>query len=898
MRTHCDFVLSFWWLRGYLRFVSSPVVDPEPSNTPGIVTIATGMPRPAKVIRRSEPDRGRLVMLLCAGTAFICGSTLLFCGQLHPASVNFAATFVEGALWFASRRWAHQTKGMAHTCLGLALLTTGYTAIVGQTQSMSISFFLAGMPLLSGALLGRTTIFAWTTLSIVALAIVEFVDFGVPGAVVGNVVRFIFVGIFILSATVTALLLDKEATRRIESLEVRETAVRNLLMGLAAKNRELSETRDAALEASRAKGDFLAAMSHEIRTPLNAVIGMTGVLLDTRLSDDQREFAATIRSSGNTLLTLINDILDFSKIEAGKIELERDPFDIIECVEDVLELVGVAAAEKSLPLCYFVDSEVPAKILGDFGRVRQVLLNLVSNAVKFTERGRVTVRVSITKASDKDKVTLHLAVTDTGIGITAAQLSRLFEPFTQADASTTSKFGGTGLGLAICRRLATLMHGTTWAESTYGEGSTFHFTFDAPVVEGALDVSASGQTVRVVMADRDSRNALIGQLKRLGCVGLGYGSLKELERIARSTTIEPNDIVLVELEALAAAELAFPFPVAAVVVLMSPLAHRKELRIANVGRVVHIMLPLRRQQLAEILAGGAVGSPQAALTPTPLTTKSQRLRILIAEDNPVNQRVAKLLVERDGHRADVVSNGAEAVREVQRREYDVVLMDMRMPEMDGTTATLRIHEVLPKERLPHIIALTANASAADRDKCLAAGMNAFLAKPISANDLRHALAAVNANTMRLEWSDEIAVPNDFDWRKLEELAMLTGDDQETLRLIVREFLQSSRELLAAIKEAIEKHDGSALMRAAHTLKGSSGQMGLSGVMELSKEIELFAIAGNFETARQRLDSLELKTQHAHEELEKWLVSKTSGTDKPAGNPNPRLPFRSTPSEPV
>jgi signal transduction histidine kinase/DNA-binding response OmpR family regulator len=879
--------------------VASPVVDPETSNTPGIVTIATGMPRPAKAIRRSEPDRGRLVMLLCAGTAFICGTTLLFCGHLQPASVNFAATFVEGALWFASRRWVQRTKELAHTCLGLALLTTGYTSIVGQTQTMSISFFLAGMPLLSGALLGRTTIFAWTSLSLVTLAIVEFVDFGVPGATVGNTVRFVFVGIFVLSATVTALLLDKEATHRIESLEVRETAVRNLLMGLAAKNRELSETRDAALEASRAKGDFLAAMSHEIRTPLNAVIGMTGVLLDTRLNNEQREFAATIRSSGNTLLTLINDILDFSKIEAGKIELERDPFDIIECVEDVLELVGVAAAEKSLPLCYFVDSEVPAKILGDFGRVRQVLLNLVSNAVKFTERGRVTVRVSVTRTSDKDKVTLHLAVTDTGIGITASQLSRLFEPFTQADASTTSKFGGTGLGLAICRRLATLMHGTTWAESTYGEGSTFHFTFDAPVVEGALDVSASGQTVRVVMADRESRNALIGQLKRLGCIGLGYGSLKELERIARSTTIEPNDIVLVELEALGATgELAFPFPVAAVVVLMSPLAHRKELRIANAGRVVHIMLPLRRQQLAEILAGGAVGAPQTVLTPTPLTTKSQRLRILIAEDNPVNQRVAKLLVERDGHRADVVSNGAEAVREVQRREYDVVLMDMRMPEMDGTTATLRIHEVLPKERRPHIIALTANASAADRDKCLAAGMNAFLAKPISAIDLRHALAAVNANTMRLEWSDEIAVPNDLDWRKLEELATLTGGDLETLRLIVQEFLQSCRELLAAIKEAVEKRDGGALIHAAHTLKGSSGQVGALGLMELGKELERLGKAADFDSASQHLDSLGLKTQHAREELEKWLASKTSGTEKPEMHLNPRVPSRNTPSEPA
>lgn len=836
------------------------------------------MPRPTKAVRRSEPERGRLVMMLCAGTAFLCGSSLLLCGQLRPAWLNFAAAFVEGGLWFASRRWPHRTLELAHGCLGLALLTTGYTSVMSQAFGISVSFFLAAMPLLSGALLGRTTIFVWTALSIVMLAIVEFVNFGIPGADIGNMVRFILVAIFILSSTAAALVLDREATRQIGSLELRETAVRNLLLGLAAKNRELSETRDAALDASRAKGDFLAAMSHEIRTPLNAVIGMTGVLLDTRLDEEQREFAATIRSSGNTLLALINDILDFSKIEAGKIDLERDPFDVIECVEDVLELVGVAAAEKSLHLCYFIDSDVPTKILGDSGRVRQVLLNLVSNAVKFTERGRVTVRVSVTKASDKEKVTLHLAVTDTGIGITAAQLSRLFEPFTQADASTTSKFGGTGLGLAICRRLASLMNGTTWAESTPGEGSTFHFTFDASVVEGSHDVSSSGQTVRVVMADRESRNALIGQLKRLGFVGMGYASLNELERIAQSTTVDPTDIVIAEQNFFANdVDVDLPFQVAAVVVLMSPLAHRRELRIANAGRVAHIIVPLRRHQLAEVLAGGALGQLQTTvLAPTNTGTLAlQRLRILIAEDNPVNQRVAKLLVERDGHRADVVSNGAEAVREVQRREYDVVLMDMRMPEMDGTTATVRIHEVLPKERWPYIIALTANASAADRDKCLAAGMNAFLAKPIAVNDLRHALSAVGANLARIEAPASSASDHEFDRGRLEELFILAGDDNETLQLIVGDFIHSSTELLQTIRRSLEENDPSSLTRAAHTLKGSSGQVGAMGVMAASKEIEMLGKDGDLGAAKQKIEGLAAKTQYAQDEITRWIASKTS-----------------------
>lgn len=825
-----------------------------------------------------DPDRGRLVMSLCAGTAFLCGGALIVTGHAWAAGVNFAIAFIEGGLWFVGRSRPAWTSRLAHGCLGLAVTSIILGSVASRESGFSFSFFLAGMPLLAGALLGRATIYTWTGMSLVALAVIEFS--GISTEIRPNVVilRFILVAIFILASTITASVFERVSTRQVESLELRENAVRNLLSGLAAKNRELADARDTALDASRAKGEFLAAMSHEIRTPLNAVIGLTGVLLDTKLDKEQHEFATTIRSSGNALLALINDILDFSKIEAGKVDLERAPFDVIDCVEDALELVGVAAADKNIQLCYFVEPDVPGKILGDEGRVRQVLVNLVSNAVKFTERGRVTVRVNVAKKVGPEKVTLHVAVTDTGIGITPEQLNLLFEPFTQADSSTTSKFGGTGLGLAISRRLAARMDGSTWAESTFGQGSTFHFTFSGPIVEEAVEKASSGKTVRVVIADRDARNAFVGQLKRLGIHGQGYGTLAELSRTSRSKENTAEAVVIVEQNlATNNAGSVVDIDASLVVVLMSPLSHRLAPNPGSKARLVHLIVPARRNQLAEILSGPSTqderisetGMRAVAALPT------RRLRVLIAEDNPVNQRVAKLLVERDGHRADVVGNGAEAVREVLRRHYDVVLMDMRMPEMDGTTATRRIREAIPKERGPYIVALTANASAADRDKCLASGMNAFLSKPIAMNELRNVLAGIATR----EVSDEIEVPTnifaELDQHKLEDLVVLAGEDKAMVGSILEDFIKSGIEQLSVMKSSIDSKDFNALMRAAHTLKGSSGQVGAASLMAACKEMETIGRNGNFDAAREKLSLVTAKMQTTQTEINRWLASRSS-----------------------
>jgi signal transduction histidine kinase/CheY-like chemotaxis protein/HPt (histidine-containing phosphotransfer) domain-containing protein len=817
-----------------------------------------------------------MVMALSAGIAFWCGVALLVVGEYRAAAMSLTLALAEGGIWTLSRHRPAWASKLAHVCLGLALLAIGFAAVASRNSSLSLSFFAAAVPPIAGALLGRRTILTWTVLSVVVLAFVELMVFGDQSSFVTQLSRFILLVIFVIASAGMALVLENLTVRQIESLDTRESAVRKLLSDLATANHELADARDAALDASRAKGEFLAAMSHEIRTPLNAVIGLTGVLLDTKLDEEQHEFATTIRSSGNSLLALINDILDFSKIEAGKIELESAPFDVIDCVEDALELVSVRAAEKRLRLSYFVDMDVPAKIVGDSGRVRQVLVNLVSNAVKFTEKGAVTVRVGLSRTTGPNRVIMHISVTDTGIGIKTEQMGLLFEPFMQADASTTSKFGGTGLGLAICRRLANRMAGSTWAESTFGDGSTFHFTFSATVHEPARELVTTKRAARVVIADREQRKAFLGQLKRIGVHGHGHGSIPELLRALQSREADASDVIMIDNEFVMDGhheldDLRTPL----LVVLATPLTHRSTIPARNAARIVHLTVPVRHEQLAEMLGTNAVnGAGSSVATEEPSSPQSmRRLRVLIAEDNPVNQRVAKLLVERAGHYTDVVGNGAEAVREVAQRHYDVVLMDMRMPEMDGTTATRRIRETLPKERWPYIIALTANASSMDRDACLEAGMDAFLSKPITGGELRNALAEVRVRPNKLQESSDVAQSEDFDPDRLEELAELTDNDNEAISAIVKEFMQSAAEHIRSMKEAVDAENAAALVRAAHTLKGSSGQIGARAVMGASAEIETLGVAANFTAAKDRVATVERKVSVVQESIYRWIASR-------------------------